>query len=146
MGLWKFLHILGVVLMVGNVITTGLWAHWAKSMKEEKLAIFAAESILKADLFLTFVGGGLILIPGFIMLKAMQLPFFETQWLLHGTAALLVSTLIWLLFLLPDQYKMKKLARQNDLENFEKTYHRWSLLGWGATIPLIYGIWVMVVK
>lgn len=132
--------------MVGNVITTGLWAHWAKNFQNQKVSIFAAESILKADVFLTFVGGGLILIPGFVMLRMMKLPFLETPWIVHGTIALAISTIIWLVFLLPDQFRMQKFAKKLDQENFEKVYIRWSILGWGATVPLIYGIWVMVVK
>ena len=146
MLVWKFLHILGVVLMVGNVITTGLWAHWAVKLEKDNLPAFAANSILKADLFLTFVGGGLILIPGFAMLHQLKLNFFETPWLVHGTVALIVSTAVWLVFLLPDQFRMKKHAANNDLAAFKKAYLRWSILGWLATAPLVYGIWVMVVK
>lgn len=146
MEIWKFLHILGVVFMVGNVITTGLWAHWAYRQGDKNNLELAASSILKADIFLTFVGGGLILIPGFVMLHHMQVTIFQLSWLLQGTIALAVSTLVWLVFLLPDQFKMKKAAKNEDLDKFKKSYIRWSILGWAATIPLIYGIWVMVAK
>lgn len=142
----KFLHILGVVLMVGNVITTGLWAHWASTSGEETLKKFAASSILKADIFLTFTGGGLILLPGFVMVGMTGLSVHETPWLLKGTLALAASTLVWLVLLLPDQFRMQKLAEEGDGVGFKKAYYRWSILGWLATIPLIYAIWVMVAK
>ncbi len=146
MEILKFLHILGVVLMVGNVITTGLWAHWASKSDEESLRKFASISILKADLFLTFTGGGLILVSGFAMAGINGLTFQENPWLVQGIVALAVSTIVWLLVLLPDQFRMKTCAESGDSAGFIKAYRRWSLLGWLATIPLVYGIWVMVVR
>ena len=119
MEVWKFLHILGVVFMVGNVITTGLWAHWAVRTGDKNTLAFASNSILKADIFLTFVGGGLILIPGFVMLHHMKLTLFQLPWLVHGTVALALSTLMWLVLLLPDQFKMQKASKQGDLEKFK---------------------------
>lgn len=144
--LLKFLHILGAVLMVGNVITTGLWAHWAVSADNEALRRCAARSILKADIFLTFVGGGLVVIPGMIMVARQDLPFMSTPWIVQGAIALVVSTLVWIVFLIPDQLRMQKHAEAQDREAFEKAYRRWSILGWFATIPLIYALWVMVAR
>ena len=146
MLVWKFLHILGVVLMVGNVITTGFWAHWALSRREQALAIFASSAILKADLWLTITGGGLMIVPGIGLLHLLKLDVLKTPWLMNGIIALVVSTLVWLVFLLPDQFRMRRQAREGDMEALRQTYKRWSILGWGATAPLIYAIWVMVVK
>ena len=83
---------------------------------------------------------------GIAMLHKMKLDFLDTPWLVHGTAALALSTLVWLGFLLPDQFRMKEHAKSSNLEAFKKAYIRWSILGWLATAPLVYGVWVMVVK
>ncbi|MEZ4545703.1 MAG: DUF2269 family protein [Cyanobacteriota/Melainabacteria group bacterium] len=145
-ALLKFLHILGVVLMVGNVITTGLWAYWAVSEDKEALRRYAAHSILKADIFLTFLGGGLIVVPGFFLSVANDTPMTTTPWIVQGAIALILSTLVWIVFLIPDQLRMQKHAEAGDREAFAKAYKRWSILGWLATIPLLYAIWVMVAK
>ena len=43
---WKFLHLLGVVLMLGNVIATGLWAHWALARPEGEVPAYAAKLLI----------------------------------------------------------------------------------------------------
>ena len=32
--IFKFLHVLGAVLLLGNVIATGLWSHWAMARRQ----------------------------------------------------------------------------------------------------------------
>ncbi|MEZ4536508.1 MAG: DUF2269 family protein [Cyanobacteriota/Melainabacteria group bacterium] len=142
-ALLKFLHILGVVLMVGNVITTGLWAHWAVSEDKEALRRYAAHSILKADIFLTFLGGGLIVVTGIIMSVANDTPMTTTPWIvqelnrpysIYGMDSVLI----------PDQLRMQKHAEAEDKEAFVKAYKRAGISSAGLPPSLCFtqsGLW-----
>lgn len=144
-AVWKFLHLLGVVLMLGNVIATGLWAHWALAQPEGEVPAFAAKAILWADVWLTFVGGTLLTIGGLLMVLQGGWAW-STPWLVQGILALVASTGLWLGALLPDQFRMKRLAAAQDWPALRRVYRRWAVLGWGATFALVYGLWAMVAK
>lgn len=142
----KFAHVLGAVLMLGNVIATGLWAHWALGRPDMRVAPFAARAILWADVWLTLVGGTLLTASGLWMVLERGLSWAGTPWLRHGVYALAASTLIWLAMLLPDQFRMVRLADNGDAAGLRRVYRRWAVLGWAATGALVWGLWVMVLK
>lgn len=144
--IWKFLHLVGGILLIGNVVTTGLWSHWAIARQDRALAVFAAGAILWADLILTLGGGALLTIAGIMRLLELHLPVMQTPWLLHGIGFLLASTLVWLVALLPLQLRLLRQARAGDLQALRKTFLWWSVLGWADTALLFGGLWVMVIK
>jgi uncharacterized membrane protein len=146
MTAWKFAHVLGAVLMLGNVIATGLWAHWALGRPDMRVAPFAARAILKADAWLTLTGGTLLTVSGIWMAMRAGLGWHETPWLRHGVWALAASTGLWLVVLLPDQVRMVRAADAGDAPRLRRLYRRWAVLGWGATAALVAGLWVMVTK
>jgi uncharacterized membrane protein len=146
MPVWKFLHVLGAVLMLGNVIVTGLWAHWAFARAEGDVPAFAARAILKADLCCTFAGGALLVASGIAMSLGLRLDPWATPWLRHGALALALSTGVWLAVLLPDQWRLVRLADAGDQAGLRRVYRRWALLGWAATGLLVWALWAMVAK
>lgn len=146
MLIFKFAHVLGAVLMLGNVIATGLWAHWALGRPDMRVAPFATRAILWADLWLTLVGGTLLTASGLWMSLEHRLAWDGTPWLRHGAYALGASTLIWLAVLVPDQVRMVRLADAGDAAGLRRVYRRWAVLGWAATAALVAGLWVMIAK
>jgi uncharacterized membrane protein len=143
--IWKFLHVLGVVLMLGNVIATGLWAHWAMALRDRQLAAFAAGAILWADLLLTLTGGAMLTIGGLKLALDMGLAW-DLPWLKQGVLALAASTGAWLAVLLPLQVVMLRAAKAGDTARLRKAYRWWAVLGWADTVVLVWGLWVMVAK
>ena len=143
--IWKFVHVLGAVLMLGNVIATGLWAHWAIARKDRALALFAAGAILWADLWLTLTGGAMLTIGGIMLVLQAGLPW-DLPWLRHGVIALGLATGVWLAVLLPLQVAMLRAARAGDLARLGAAYRWWAWLGWADTALLVWGLWVMVTK
>lgn len=141
----KFLHVLGAVLLLGNVITTGLWSHWAMGSKERAVLVFATGAILKADLALTLGGGALLTIAGVHLVLAAGLPW-DAPWLRAGLIALAASTFVWLAALLPLQVRMWRAARSNDARGLARAYRWWAVLGWADTALLLWGLWAMVSK
>lgn len=143
-GLLKTLHVVGAVLLVGNVTVTGLWAMLMYRARGEAPFRPAARAILWLDL-LTFTGGALLTVTGILMIRQLQLPWRDTPWLLRGIAILGATTLAWLVVLLPDQVRMAR-ASSTDPGRIRTLFLRWSGVGWTATAMLYVAIWYMVTK
>lgn len=141
----KALHVIGAVLLVGNVTVTGAWSlylyrHWRDATIPFRPV---ARAILWTDLIFTLGGGILLTVSGVIMALQGKLPILATPWLVKGIAALAIVTLSWLAILLPDQYRLE---RTEDPATIRKLFIRWSVVGWTGTAVLFYALWAMVTK
>lgn len=141
----KWLHVLGAVLLLGNVVVTGIWA--ALLYRARSTVGFRAISrgILWTDLIFTLVGGIVLTVTGILMTRAQGISIFGTPWVRHGVLLLATSTLLWLVFLLPDQFRMERVDPTDDAR-FRQLFLRWSVIGWLSTAFLFGGLWVMVTK
>jgi len=142
---WKAIHILGAVLMVGNVTVTGAWTVLLWRRRTERTTVEIARGILWTDLLFTLPGGVLMTIGGIQMIRIAGLPWTELAWLRQGIGLLAASSGIWLVLLLPDQLRMERCAA-SDPERFGRLFRRWMILGWLATLLLYAGLWIMVRK
>src|SRR2546430_8971410 len=61
----KFLHLLGVVLLVGNIIVTALWKTLADRSGHPATVAFAQRTVALADWVFTLPGVLLVLIGGY---------------------------------------------------------------------------------
>jgi len=142
---WKALHVLGAILMLGNVIVTGAWTAILWRNRSEASQRQIAHGILWTDLLFTLVGGTLMVISGIQMIRVADLPWRDTAWLMRGIEALGFTALFWLLVLLPDQWRMERCS-PTDVTRFGRLFRRWSVLGWLVTPMLLWGLWTMVTK
>lgn len=141
----KAVHVASAVLMVGNVTVTGVWAlllyrHWRTTGDSFRPI---ARAILWTDLFFTLGGGAALTISGVMLSMRASLPMLETPWLTRGIVALALSSLAWLVVLLPDQWRLE---RATDPAEIRRLFRRWSVVGWAATLLLFYALWCMVTK
>jgi uncharacterized membrane protein len=141
----RWLHVTGAVLLIGNVVVTGFWATFLYRTTTGMPFRPVARAILWADLVFTLGGGALLTISGILLVRTRGYPVLATPWLVHGIAALALSTLLWLVVLLPDQWRLERLDAA-DRQTLRRVFLRWSLVGWGATLVLLYGLWCMVTK
>lgn len=145
MALLKILHVAGAVLLLGNVTVTGFWATYLYRERRRVPFPAVARAILWTDLAFTLGGGVLLTISGILLAMRHGYHVAETPWLLKGIVALAVATVLWLAVLLPDQWRMERLA-PNDEPALRRLFVRWSVVGWSATLVLFYGLYVMVAK
>lgn len=141
----KALHVTGAVLMVGNVTVTGLWAAYGYRHRATVPFRFTARGILWTDLIFTFGGGALLTISGILMVKSGQLAWRDTAWMRTGIVMLALSSLAWLVVLLPDQLRMERVDPADDAR-IRRLFWRWSVVGWASTVVLYVGIWAMTTK
>ncbi|MNX94066.1 hypothetical protein D3C86_1262840 [compost metagenome] len=151
-ALWlKFFHLLGVVLMLGNVIVTGFWNFKAVRSRHLAVIAFAQREVMWADAVLTLVGGTMITISGIMLAMDRGYPFWATRWLNGGVFLLGLSTLLWLGVLLPCQDRLIKLSREalstgTLSPRFAPVFVVWNVVGWFATFLLVGALGLMVVK
>jgi uncharacterized membrane protein len=141
----KALHVIGAVLMVGNVTVTGIWAAYLYRHRHQVPFRAIARAILWTDLLFTFGGGALLTISGILMVKTGQLAWRDTPWVRTGIVMLALSSLAWLVFLLPDQFRMERVDPADDAR-VRQLFTRWSVIGWASTVVLYVGIWAMTTK
>jgi len=148
---FKIIHMLGIVLFLGNIIVTGVWKAFADRTRNAEVIAFAQRLVTLTDWAFTFGGAVLILVGGYGMASAAGYDLRSTSWLVWAQAAFLASGLIWVAILIPVQIRQARLA-----EGFEnggaipplywRLNRRWYFWGVLATLILLTNLYVMVAK
>ena len=143
--LFRAMHLVGAVLLLGNVTVTGVWSLYLYRAWRRGEVPFRpiARAILWTDLLFTIGGGALLTTSGVVMALRSGFPFLETPWLVRGIAALSLATLIWAVVLLPDQVRLE---RATTPETIRRLFLRWAIIGWATTAILFYGLWAMATR
>jgi uncharacterized membrane protein len=147
----KFLHILGVILLVGNVTVTAVWKVFADRTHNPVVIAFGQRLVTITDWFLTGVGIAFVVIGGYGMVYVADLDPFGAFWLVWGQVLFVLSGLIWALLLIPAQIRQAREARGfaeggEIPPSYRRDAVRWIFWGVVATVPLVAAVWLMVVK
>ncbi len=142
----KILHLIGVVLFMGNMIVGPVWFLFAYYSKDRTLLKFAVRLLYLTDLYLTLPGIILTVINGLFLASA----FGGTQhqpWLFYS---ILLMILMWA-FSFPLIFLQEKMHQTilNDSENESKLNRllmQWGYLGTLVSIPPTIIFYLMVVK
>lgn len=150
-GVLKFIHLLGMVLLLGNVTVTSVWKLFADRTRDPRTIAFAQRLVTGTDWSMTLSGIVLTMVGGYGMALHARMPLLESGWLLYGQLAFLLSGAIWLGILLPIQIRQAAFARTfADGRVVPEVYwhlgRRWLFWGVAATLPLVASMWLMVSK
>lgn len=150
-NVFKILHLLGVVLLLGNVIVTGLWKILADRTRLAPTVAYAQRLVILTDWVFTGAGIALILIGGYAMAGSAHLSLLHTRWLFWGQLLFGLSALIWLIVLLPVQAAQSRIATRFAADGdipaaYWELSRRWLLWGIVATVPLVIIVGLMVLK
>lgn len=145
-ALLKTAHVIGAILFVGNVIVTGIWSAIFWRARHTHDFQRAARAIVITDWWFTVGGGALLTSSGIALALLRGLPLWNTPWIRQALVALSVSTLLWLVVLVPAQRIMVRHTGSADDDALVRAYGRWNVWGWTATMPLVYAVWCMVAK
>lgn len=143
--LLRVIHVVGAVLLLGNVTVTGFWAAYLYRARKQIPFRPVARAILWTDLVFTLAGAAMLGVSGVLLIRVRGYTIADTPWLRQGIAAFVVSTALWLAFLLPDQWRLERIDPADEA-GLKRLFRRWSVVGWSATALLFYGLWVMVSK
>ncbi|CAG0944497.1 MAG: hypothetical protein EFKGCFLK_01081 [Rhodocyclaceae bacterium] len=106
----KSLHILGVVLFVGNIVVTGWWKVQADRTRQPAIVAFAQRQVTLTDWLFTF-GGVLLVGIGAYANAYLHGLDLAAPWLVWGQALFIASGLLWVAILIPVQIRQARLAR-----------------------------------
>jgi uncharacterized membrane protein len=142
---YRAVHVTAAVILVGNATVTGFWAVFLYRVRDTVPFRQVARAILWADFFFTVLGAGILVLTGIRLVELRSLSFTATPWLMKGAGALAVALLLWLAFLLPDQFRLKQIPK-DDRRTLRRIFLRWTVIGWMTSLALFFGLWTMVLK
>jgi uncharacterized membrane protein len=129
---WLSLHILGVVLFLGNIIVTAVWKVLADRTKSPPVVAYAQRLVTRTDIAFTATGVVLILVSGQVLAEDLGGVFGGPVWLTIGWSLFVASGVIWVAALIPERYWLLSTL--------------WSVFGAVATILPLANLYFMVFK
>lgn len=149
-SLLKSLHIVGVILFVGNIIVTAWWKTMANRTRNPAIVAFAQRQVAATDWAFTLGGIVLLAIGGYgnAILSGVS---FLTPWVLIGNILFIASGLIWIAVLVPLQAKLGRMAREfaaaaSIPDAYWRLERSWLAFGILATVLPLVVVPVMVFK
>ena len=148
---FKVMHLLGVVLFLGNIIVTALWKSLADRTAEPRVIAYAQRLVTLTDWLFTAGGVTFLVIGAYGMIAVGHLDALHTPWLLWGQGLLAGSGVIWLAALLPIQTAQARLARGFAAggpipPRYWQLNRLWMVFGILATLLPLGNLYVMIFK
>ena len=147
---WLMLHLLGVVIFLGNIVVTAVWKMLADRTRDPAVVAYAQRLVTVTDIAFTATGAALILVAGQVMAEDFG-GIFGPLWLTVGWSLFVASGVIWLTILVPIQVMQSRLARTfRDGTEIPERYWRlsrlWAVVGTVATVLPLANLYFMVFK
>lgn len=148
--LLKSMHILGVILFLGNIIVTAVWKMLADRTRSPAIVAHAQWLVTLTDFIFTVIGVAIILVTGRLM--AAQFGGLDSAlWITWGWRLFLASGLIWVAILIPVQIWQARLAKvfagQDDIPaRYWMLSKVWIGFGIVATVLPLANLYFMVFK
>jgi uncharacterized membrane protein len=153
MYLWlKLVHILAVVMFVGNIVTGVFWHKHAQRTRDARLLAHAMAGVIQSDRLFTMPGVLLIIASGVLAAIQGGLPILGTGWILWTLVLFGVAGLIFMVRLGPLQRRMHAFAEAGaaggsfDYAAYHRLSRQWDFWGAVATLTPLAGLALMVLK
>jgi len=151
MHMYLLLHIVGVVLFLGNIVTAAFWKVRADLQGNPAVIHQTAKNVMLADWVFTLPGLLLIIASGGLMASEAGYVLSGTDWLTFSLVLFGVTGVIWLVVLLPMQramirYSAAALTDGKIPEAYRQASRRWNAFGVAATLIPVVILYLMVFK
>jgi len=108
---WLLVHVVGVVLFIGNIVVTAVWKLLADRTRTPAVVAYAQRLVTVTDVAFTAMGAALIAVSGPILAEDVG-GISGPTWLTIGFALFIASGVIWAAVLIPIQIAQSRLARR----------------------------------
>ena len=147
----KLLHLLGVILFLGNILVTAWWKLAADRTRNPVVIAHAQRQVIVTDGLFTSLGAALIGGTGLAMVNQIGWDILDAHWLRWGIGLFIASGVVWIAVLVPTQIAQMRLARGfatgSDIPDaYWKLARRWALFGAVATALPFLNLYWMVFK
>ena len=145
------IHILSVVVFVGNIITAAYWKVRADRSGNLDIIAVTTQGLLRADYMFTLPGIVGLLATGIIMVGMTGWERFQEPWLSLSFILLIITVIIWAAILLPLQRRMVRLAQLGAASgtpdpSYRQASKKWAMFGGIATLLPVVILFLMVLK
>ena len=147
--LLKLVHVVAVVMFVGNIATGVFWKRNADRTRDARIIANAMEGILRSDRLFTIPGVVLIILAGVATAMSGGYPILRTGWIFWSLVLFAVSGWAFMAQVGPLQRKLLAVAREGApgwWERYEELSRRWDFWGAIALVTPLLAVALMVLK
>ena len=145
----KSVHILAVIVFLGNIITGLFWKAHADRTRDRRIIAHTMQGIIRSDRWFTIPGVLLITAAGVYAAIEARIPIVRTGWILWSIVAFTLSGIAFAWKVAPLQ---KELYRLTDAEGdldwmvYRSKSIQWELWGLFATLLPLVAVFLMTMK
>jgi uncharacterized membrane protein len=148
-NIWKLLHILAVIIFLGNITIGIFWKMQADKSTDRLKIAEAFKNLIKADKIFTMPSSVALILFGIGAAMQRGYSLIETPWILWGIVMIIISAFIFMIKLVPLQKQIFELA--NSEEKFSREVYlslssKWNIWGSIAAITPYTAVILMVIK
>lgn len=149
--LLKLIHVVAVVLFLGNIITGLFWKAHADRTRDARFIAHTMEGIIRADRWFTIPGVIVITVAGLLAAILARMPLLGTGWILWSIIAFSISGIAFMVKVAPLQKQLLALARAAgegplDWAVYRSKSLQWEIWGAIATVTPLIAVAMMVLK
>lgn len=146
--LLKLVHVVAVILFLGNITTGIFWKAHADRMADPRIIAHALAGIIRSDRFFTIPGVVAIIVAGVAAALVGGYPILGTGWILWAIILFTVSGLAFMFQVAPLQVRLLEVASANefDQERYRALSRRWGFWGFISLITPLAALVLMVLK
>lgn len=145
----KLLHVVAVVIFLGNIFTGLYWHRQAARTRDPKLLAHAMEGIIRSDRWFTIPGVVVLVSAGIVLAVLGHFPLLRTGWIGWSIFFMIISGVVFVARVAPLQRELLSLATGADgfsFEQYRKISHRWEFWGGIALVTPAAALVLMVLK
>ena len=148
----KSLHILAVVIFLGNILTGAFWKAHADRSGDPRIMAHTLDGIIRSDRYFTIPGVVLIVVLGVAAAIVGHFPILGTGWILYSIILLTISGAAFMFKVAPLQRQLRDVAQAGvrtgklDGGTYRKFTVQWNIWGGVASLTPIAAVVLMVYK
>lgn len=153
MYLWmKLVHILAVVLFLGNIITGLFWHRHAERTRNPRVLAHTMDGVIRSDRLFTMPGVIVIIATGILAAVQGGFPLLRTGWIAWTLVLFGISGLAFMFRVAPLQRALRARAEAGansgsfDFDAYHRLAVQWEIWGAVATVTPLAGLALMVLK
>ncbi len=147
--LLKLVHIIAVVMFLGNIITGLFWMKQADKTNNAAIISFAIKGVIRSDKLFTLPGVVIITAGGIAAASHASISFTQTGWLFWPIVLFSFSGIAFMWKVAPLQKKIYKVAGSGsafDRPLYKSLLKEWELCGLVALLTPMAALVMMVLK
>jgi len=148
--LLKLLHVAGVIIFLGNIITSHFWIHIAMKSKDFNIIKHSIKGVMRSDKIFTIPAVIVIILAGVLAAFYGNIPVLRTGWILWSIALFSGSGVIFSTKLSVALRKMLEVTnhqnREQEWNSMEYFYKQWNIWALVAIVMPLAALVMMVLK